>query len=121
LSWLIIGERSGPTSEGYWDYGQARYLGVEFKISGKEHFGWARFKNSSYYAAALTGYAYETIANKSIITGKTKGPDDASVEESNATTVPTHQPATPGLLALGSLGLSIWRREELVGARSQAN
>ena len=32
---------------GYWNYTQARYLGVEFQIKGKTHFGWARFKNSS--------------------------------------------------------------------------
>jgi hypothetical protein len=69
-------------------------------------------------AASATGYAYETIPNKSIIAGKTKGPDDGTVEESNAAlTVPTSKPATLGLLALGSSGLSIWRREELVESK----
>jgi hypothetical protein len=63
--------------------------------------------------ATLTGYAYETIPNRAIIAGKTKGPDDASVEESNtASTVPAPEPSTLGVLSLGSPGLSIWRREE---------
>ena len=63
--------------------------------------------------AILTGYAYETIPNKAIITGKTKGPDDAGVEESNTTpSRPTRKPGSLGLLAMGAPGLSIWRREE---------
>jgi len=96
-----------------------RYLGLEFLIKGKVHFGWARFNvkpgfgNS--FKAVLTGYAYETIANKSIIAGKTMGPDDASLEESSATPEPTPC-VTLGLLALGAPGLSIWRRKEAVVA-----
>ena len=35
------------------------------------HNCWAGKKTT----ATLTGYAYETVANKPIITGKTKGPD----------------------------------------------
>ena len=51
-----------------------RYLGLEFRIKGKRHYGWARVSFiSGYYT--LTGYAYETIPNKPIITGKTHGPD----------------------------------------------
>jgi hypothetical protein len=54
------------------------YLGVKFKIDGQFHYGWARITvvtgpTSSFYGL-LTGYAYETIPNKSIIAGKTKGP-----------------------------------------------
>ena len=94
-----------------------RYLGLKFQVNGKTHFGWARlnvaFKPHLGFFAVLTGYAYETIANKPIIAGKTKGPDDASVGESNTVlTVPTPEPATLGVLALGSPRMSIWRREE---------
>jgi len=83
---------------GNWVNATSRYLGLKFKIHGKTHYGWARLSirwvNSSYsFSATLTGYAYETIANKPIIAGKTKGPDDASVEESNATP-PTHSRAS---------------------------
>jgi hypothetical protein len=69
-----------------------RYLGLKFKIKGRFHFGWARLTvktTQNDFTATLTGYAYETIPDKGIIAGQTKGPD---VEE---------QPATLGRLALG--------------------
>jgi hypothetical protein len=54
------------------------YVGLKFSIKGQTHFGWTRVKIASMYPykASLTGYAYETIPNKAIITGETKGPDD---------------------------------------------
>ncbi len=77
-----------------------RYLGLKFYLDGKPHYGWARldvsFKPKLH--ATLTGYAYETIPNKPIIAGKTKGPD-----------VVTVQPASLGHLAHGASGLSTWR------------
>jgi hypothetical protein len=51
-------------------------------------------------AATRTGYAYETIPNKPIITGKTKGPD-----------VITLDPATLGHLAVGASQIPTWRGE----------
>jgi hypothetical protein len=93
-----------------------RYLGLKFQIRDKTHFGWARLNVAigpyGEITATLTGYAYETIPNKSIITGKTKGPDeiDNSIEQPNPS--PTPQPATLGLLAMGSHAISIWRRKE---------
>ena len=61
--------------------------------------------------ATLTGYAYETIPKKAIIAGQTKGPDDMSVEAPNASlTMPTPEPASLGVLAMGASGLSIRRR-----------
>jgi len=76
---------------GYWGNVTNRYLGLEFQINGETHYGWARFnvkRNGT--VAVLTGYAYETIPNKGIIAGKTKGPD--------VITVP---PGSLGQLALG--------------------
>jgi len=103
---------------GHWVNVTNRYLGLKFKIHGKTHYGWARLSvqwvNFS-FSATLTGYAYETVPNKPIIAGKTKGLDEtARVEPLNPTSVsaPTREPATLGLLAMGSPGLSIWRREE---------
>jgi hypothetical protein len=94
-----------------------RYLGLKFYISGKVHYGWARLTvtvaNGKFFTETLTGYAYETIPNKSITTGQTKGPDNNSIEGPNAAlTMPTPDPATLGALAMGSPGLSIWRRKE---------
>ena len=100
-----------------------RYLGLRFLIKGKVHFGWARLNVRIYRSAkptataVLTGYAYETIPNKPIIAGKTKGPEDlSSIEEPNPVAFPTPTPVTLGTLAIGAPGLSIWRREESVGA-----
>ena len=102
---------------GNWVNVSNRYLGLKFKIHGKTHYGWARLSiqvvDYSHFSVTLTGYAYETIADKPIIAGKTKGPDDASMEAPNAALIaPTRQPASLGLLAMGSRGLSLWRREE---------
>ena len=93
-----------------------RYVGIKFQIQGRFHYGWVRVTvttTSNSFAATLTGYAYETIPNKGIIAGQTKGEDDSNVEQPNAAlTMPTPEPATLGALALGAPGLSIWRRKE---------
>lgn len=106
---------------GPWTNVKDRYLGFKFQIKGETHYGWARLNvtvRKTTITATLTGYAYETIPNKPIIAGKTTEPDDASVEELNhALAAPTSEPATLGALALGSSGLSIWRREDLVESK----
>lgn len=97
--------RSG--SVGQWLYTKNRYLGLKFMIDGQTHYGWARLNvtlsSQIIYGiqASLTGYAYETIPNKPIITGKTKGPD-----------VITLEPATLGRLAQGASGISAWREKK---------
>jgi hypothetical protein len=101
-------------SHGPWRNVTTAYLGFRFEIKGKTHYGWARlFVQGFGEQAILTGYAYETIPNKPIITGKTKGEDDSSVEPRTPASLatPTAQPATLGVLAIGAQGLSIWRRE----------
>jgi hypothetical protein len=107
---------------GSWVNVKNRYLGVKFKIKGQTHFGWARLNVQiqvpQTITTTLTGYAYETIANKAITAGQTKGLDNTGIEEPNASlTAPSPQHGTLGRLALGVPGLSIWRREELVGKR----
>jgi hypothetical protein len=59
-----------------WRQVKLAYLGVKFVVSGKVHFGWVRIKrlSGSGFPATITGYAYETIANKPIIAGEIKGP-----------------------------------------------
>ncbi len=82
---------------GQWRNVTNRYLGLRFKVHGKTHYGWARLsvkvKSFAGITATLTGYAYESIPNKPIITGKTKGPD-----------VITLEPGSLGRLAQGSAG-----------------
>ncbi len=74
-----------------------RYLGLRFVVNGQVHYGWARVsvtlghhRQHDDVNGTLTGYAYETVPNKPIITGQTTGPD-----------VITVQPDTLGGLALG--------------------
>ena len=90
---------------GSWINVNNRYLGVRFYIKGKVHYGWARLNVQVQLpltvTATLTGYAYETVPNKPIVAGKTKGPDVVTVE-----------PASLGRLAQGSAGLAPGRRKE---------
>jgi len=88
---------------GPWANVKNRYLGLKFVIEGKIHFGWARLdvslsNYSSTVTAVLTGYAYETVANRPILTGKESGPE----AEDNSTTIDPS--ATLGWLARGSEG-----------------
>lgn len=57
---------------GPWKDVQHRFLGLKFKVNGELHFAWARFRvtaDECHLGATLTGYAYETIARKPIVTG----------------------------------------------------
>jgi hypothetical protein len=99
-----------------WPSGQTRYLGLQFLINGEVHFGWARLNVTCYslhVIATLGGYAYETVPNAPITAGETMGADkEANKGRDAALTAPGRETAPLGLLALGSNGLSIWRREE---------
>jgi hypothetical protein len=95
---------------------QRRFLGLKFKIHGETHFGWARFNvtlsQKATIHATLTGYAYETVANKAIVTGRTKGPEGDESTTSASVGVPPPVPASLALLAQGSAGLVAWRRRD---------
>lgn len=88
-----------------------RFLGVKFQINGATHYGWIRLTvNSDKWpmSATITGYSYETVANKRISAGtarKTLGVTQAKQRR-------TPDRASLGLLALGADGLALWRREE---------
>jgi hypothetical protein len=93
---------------------QGRFLGLEFTAQGQKHFGWARLEpNANSTLGALTGYAYETDPDTPIRAGDTGPVADARVPEMHNAppAVATLRPATLGLLALGSTGLDIWRKE----------
>jgi hypothetical protein len=97
------------STQGQWMYTKHRYVGLKFTIKGEIHYGWARVEvkrtavgmGSNSITATLTGYAYETIPNKPIIAGKTKGPN-----------VVMWEPATLGRLAQGASGISTWREKK---------
>jgi hypothetical protein len=105
---FLVGNCQGP-----WKDARNKYLGLKFEINGEVHFGWARLSVTCFTPAAaralLTGYAYETVANQPIVTGQTSG----TAEESSLTRpASSHSNVQLGLLALGSHGLSAWRRED---------
>jgi hypothetical protein len=102
--------RYGSTSQidGQWLYAKNRYLGLRFMINGEVHYGWARLSvpaKGFQISPVLTGYAYETVPNKPIITGKIKGQD-----------VITLDPSTLGHLAGGASQIPAWH-----GARKRSN
>jgi hypothetical protein len=97
------------TSRGPWIDAHNLYLGLKFFINGEAHFGWARI---SYHTGRmlLTGYAYETVANKPIAAGAESG-DDALLDSSTEFNAPSPVAASLGRLAQGAAGLTAWRRE----------
>jgi hypothetical protein len=100
---------------GYWGGAQGRFLGFEFTAQGQKHFGWARLNKSVLSpGATLTGYAYETDPGKPIRAGDTGPAADARAPETHSAppTAARLRRATLGLLALGSAGLDIWRKEQ---------
>jgi hypothetical protein len=110
---------------GPWKNATNRYLGLKFIIDGKPHYGWARLNVSCSNVevlGTLTGYAYETVPNKPIITGKTK--DDAGAsgtfegadDNGLSGTAPTL-----GRLAQGAAGLSTRRGEQDIANPSSAD
>ncbi len=106
--------------EGPWVNKKNRYLGLKFNIAGQVHFGWARLTetctkaghnhNGGENTAVLTGYAYETIANKAIVAGQQQE-NDESIGQPDPTSLmqPEQTPATLGALAKGARGLCLWR------------
>ncbi len=86
---------------GPWQNVKKRYLGLQFQIKGKTHYGWARLNvavSKTTINGTLTGYAYETTANKPIIAGKSKGRDDKT------------PPPSLGRLARGVVGIPAERK-----------
>jgi hypothetical protein len=87
------------------------YLGLRFDVDRQTHFGWAQLNvqasasegGGNVLGEAVSGFAYETVANQPIEAGQTQ---ELAPE-----------PCTLGLLALGSLGLGFWRRRKVVGGR----
>jgi hypothetical protein len=111
------GGAAGHGIGGEWAPGALnRYVGFAFSVNGETHFGWARLTVSmnAFHdtRALLTGYAYETVANKAIVTGNPSGQaETAQSQPSQTGSAAQPQLASLGALALGSSGLQIWRRE----------
>jgi len=84
--------------------GEDAYLGFKFQIKGKTHYGWEHAViayNGSTSELHSVGYAYESIPNKPILAGKTKGSD-----------VIIPPPPTLRHLARGASAIPSWRARE---------
>jgi hypothetical protein len=126
MAFAILMPQCRYVVEGPWANVTDRYLGLSFRRNGRTHYGWARLNVqweyhmfSGFFASTLIGYAYETVADKSIIAGQTKGVADDSREEDfgpgASLTNPildTLQPAALGVVALGAQGVPLWWRKE---------
>jgi hypothetical protein len=97
---------------GPWVNATDKYLGLEITINGQHHFGWARLTMVSYGEATLTGYAYESVAGKAIITGVTSDDDADSKSDQDGNASPHVGIPSLGVLARGAEGLELWRGDE---------
>ena len=97
-------------TSGPWLNARNLYLGVTFAIDSETHYGWVRLIVTTNIDTCIaqqilvTGYAYQTEPNKPIGTGQTSGGDTVGA-------VVRTQP-TLGTLAIGSIGIEAWRRDE---------
>jgi len=110
---------TGGTSyvHGFWVNVKNRYLGLQFKIAGQTHYGWARLtvtREAFKFTATLTGYAYETSPNTAIKAGQTTGGagDSAQINSTIFDGTDTDTPRTKSLgeLALGALSIPVRRQ-----------
>jgi len=113
---------------GKWGGGQPnRFVGVKFKINGETHYGWVRLtitvkkKGSGKgpkgsFSGTITEYGYESVANKSCGAGL-PGASAAPSDTAHNSGVPQQKDflktgPSLGMLAAGSEGMPLWRREE---------
>jgi hypothetical protein len=108
---------SSTSSVGPWRNVKARYLGVKFNIDGEVHYGWVRIgvSDARRMDIIVTGYAYETVANRPIRAGQTSSgaseaedstvaPETVSVADLPLNIRPDSLPLSLGVLALGAIG-----------------
>jgi hypothetical protein len=90
------GSFSGSSHSGSWQESTNRFVGLQFLIDGKVHYGWARLSvnigHPQKLTATLTGYAYETIPGKAIVIKP-----------------PSVEPPSLGQLARGADAIASWR------------
>jgi hypothetical protein len=102
-------------SSGAWLHARDKYLGLSFSIDGQTHYGWARLSvregRRCRARVVLTGYAYVTVPGEPILTG---------IKRTHEVSETDRPEATLGVLALGSVALEAWRRDEDTGGNSSA-
>ena len=103
-----------PYYVGPWARATNRYLGLKFTIKGEVHYGWARLSASNFLnKVVLTGYAYETVLNKSLKAGQTSEVAGYEADDAASVDAPVPQVLSLGLLARGADALEVWRRSPI--------
>ncbi len=102
---LLLGgifEGSSGGDFGSWLNVETAYLGLKFVVNGETHYGWARIKLVSpgeINSGSIYGYAYESVTDQPIVTGKTSGGAEKKVGE-----VKPANPHAVGTLAMLAAG-----------------
>ncbi len=114
-------QNGGRQFSGLWGVtSKNRFLGVKFLINGETHYGWIRLTvntdKNGLLAATITGYAYETVANKPILAGvagtAAAAADKPAAELQTPRNTQGKNGPSLGMLASGSEAVPLWRREE---------
>jgi hypothetical protein len=111
---MALDSAYGPYSfsNGPWIGAKNRFLGLKFLINGEVHYGWARLTVAKQVArVVLTGFAYETIPNKSLQAGQTTEPAAVAKNEALNGALPEQGPSL-GMLACGADALDVWRKRD---------
>jgi hypothetical protein len=119
LAFDYKGRFGSPFTSGPFANTTDRFLGLKFELNGQVHYGWAGFRSVIAYGCCVTAlleaYAYETEPNTPIYAGQSSDSPSDSRQLGGGGIAPNTanlQPATLGVLALGSLGLDAWRKRE---------
>ena len=107
----IFGFQYGHYASGGWIPVEAGYLGLKFMISGEVHYGWALVKFPYPYgfnSGSVYGYAYESVPNQPIITGRVQDGNQSDAPANSTTASEFNRPSL-GLLAAGARGVPFWR------------
>ena len=78
----------GGGASGNWLNVSNHYLGLEFQVAGRTHYGWVQLSvkvDRTALTTVVVGFAYETVAGKAIITGETGVPDDCGLPSTDQT------------------------------------
>lgn len=98
---LVASVNAAGSAQGAWGGDASGFLGLRFEFTST-HYGWARLSVHTGAGPSLEvklmSYAWETEADQPIVAG------------GKSAVVP--EPGTLGLLALGAVGLAVWRRRK---------
>jgi hypothetical protein len=94
---------------GFWKNVTNKFMGFKFMVGGEVHYGWARLSWNGPVSVIISGYAYETVANKPIRAGQRT---ESEAESASVSSVDSSAEggASLGLLASGANGIGVWRR-----------